>query len=403
MNTLEGIRVVDLSQNIAGPYGTQMLADLGADVVKVEPPGGDPARTWGPPFWEGETPLFLSANRNKRSICVDLKSDGGKKVVDRLVDSADVFVQAFRAGVIDSLGFGYETLKQRRPEMIYASVTGFGSRGPLRETPGYDPLIQAYSGFMSITGFPDGPPARAGASVVDLGTGILVALGVLAALRDRDRTGKGTHVEAALLDTSLGWISYHLFGYLASGQVPGRQGTGIGMIAPYEAFATKDGELMIAGGNEAIFSRLCEALGLGEVAADPRFVDNPTRVAHRDELHEIIEARTTEMTTAELRAILEQHRVPCSPIQDIGQVVNDPQVQASGMLDPCPHPRIPDYRNLGFPLRFDGDRPALKSVPPLAGEHTREVLEELQYSREEIDSLARDGSVVMDGAASQGE
>ncbi len=398
---MEGIRVVDLSQNIAGPYGTQMLADLGADVVKVEPPGGDPARTWGPPFWEGETPLFLSTNRNKRSICLDLKSDGGREVVERLVDSADVFVQAFRTGVIESLGFGYAQLKQRRPGLIYASVTGFGSQGPLREMPGYDPLIQGYSGFMSITGHPDGPPARAGASVVDLGTGILVALGVLTALRDRDRTGKGTHVEASLLDTSLGWVSYHLYGYLASGRVPERMGSGIGMIAPYEAFATKDGELMIAGGNEAIFSRLCEALGLSEVATDPRFVDNPTRVAHRDELHKIIEARTAELTTAELRALLEQHHVPCSPIQDIGQVVDDPQVRASGMLDPCPHPRIPNYRNLGFPLRFDGDRPALRSVPPLAGEHTSEVLEELNYSRAEIDSLAADGSVMMGGAASQ--
>ena len=403
MSTLEGIRVVDLSQNIAGPYGTQMLADLGADVVKVEPPGGDPARTWGPPFWEGETPLFLSANRNKRSICVDLKSDGGKAVVDRLVDSADVFVQAFRSGVIESLGFGYAQLKQRRPALIYASVTGFGSQGPLRETPGYDPLIQGYSGLMSITGHPGGPPARAGASVVDLGTGILVALGVLAALRERDRSGKGTHVEASLLDTSLGWVSYHLYGYLASGRVPGRMGSGIGMIAPYEAFATKDGELMIAGGNEAIFSRLCEALGLSDVAADPRFIDNPTRVAHRDELHEIIAARTAELTTADLRAVLEKHRVPCSPIQDIGQVADDPQVRASGMLDPCPHPRIPDYRNLGFPLRFNGDRPALRSVPPLAGEHTREVLEELEYSREEIDSLARNGSVVMAQSATRAE
>ena len=403
MSTLEGIRVVDLSQNIAGPYGTQMLADLGADVVKVEPPGGDPARTWGPPFWEGETPLFLSANRNKRSICVDLKSDGGKVVVDRLVDSADVFVQAFRSGVIESLGFGYAQLKQRRPALIYASVTGFGSQGPLRETPGYDPLIQGYSGLMSITGHPGGPPARAGASVVDLGTGILVALGVLAALRERDRSGKGTHVEASLLDTSLGWVSYHLYGYLASGRVPGRMGSGIGMIAPYEAFATKDGELMIAGGNEAIFSRLCEALGLSDVAADPRFIDNPTRVAHRDELHEIIAARTAELTTADLRAVLEKHRVPCSPIQDIGQVADDPQVRASGMLDPCPHPRIPNYRNLGFPLRFNGDRPALRSVPPLAGEHTREVLEELEYSREEIDSLARNGSVVMAQSATRAE
>ena len=393
MNVLEGLRVVDLSLNIAGPYCTQILADLGADVVKIEPPGGDPARQWGPPFWGGDTPLFLSSNRNKRSIVVDLKSDGGRKVVERLVERADIFVQAFRKGVVESLGFGHERLQAKYPALIYASVTGFGSEGPLADTPGYDPLMQAYSGMMSITGHPECPPARCGASVIDLGTGMLTAMGILAALRQRDKNGRGTHVEASLLDTSLAWVSYHLYGYLASGEVPQRRGSGLGMITPYEAFPTSDGELMISGGNDAIFVRLCEALGLDEAAKDPCFRDNATRVAHKQELLEVLTARTRDFSTAELRSLLERHRVPCSPIQSIDQVVEDPQVRANKMLEPYPHPRIPDYRDLGFPLRFDGDRPRARRVPPRAGEHSAEVLGELGYSGEEIEKLTRGGSI----------
>ena len=204
MNVLQGIRVIDVTQNIAGPHSTQTLGELGADVIKIEPPGGDPTRSWGPPFWEGEPPLFLSYTRNKRSVVLDLKSEGGRDVLWRLIDSADVFVQADRAGGIEKLGFAYEQVRERRPDIIYASVTGYGSRGPLKERPGYDPLIQAYTGVMSLTGHPAGPPARVGGSVVDVGTGILTALGILAALRERDKTGKGTHVEASLLATSLG-------------------------------------------------------------------------------------------------------------------------------------------------------------------------------------------------------
>ncbi len=384
MNVLQGIRVVDLTQNIAGPHSTQTLADLGADVIKIEPPGGDPTRTWGPPFWEGEAPFFLAYNRNKRSVVLDLKSDVGREVLWRLVDSADVFVQAYRAGVIEQLGFAYEQVRLRRPGVIYASVTGYGSRGPLAERQGYDPLIQAYSGMMSLTGHPEGPPARVGGSVVDVGTGILTALGVLAALRERDRSGKGTHVEASLLATSLGWVSYHLQSFLASGVVPGRMGTGLAAIAPYEAFRTADGELMISAGNDGIFARLCHALGLVEMLDDERFRDNPARVANRDEAHALIEPKTERMPTAQLRALLDEHRVPSAPIRDVSQVVDDEQVRANQLLEPVHHPRIPGYRDVAFPLQFDGVRPATRSVPPMAGEHTAEVLAELGYSKEEI-------------------
>ena len=393
MNPLKSIRVVDLSQNLAGPQCTQILGDFGADVIKVEPPTGDPARGWGPPFWEGEAPLFLSANRNKRSIKVDLKSAGGREVVERLVGTADIFVQSFRNGVIESLGFGHERLRAERPDLIYASISGFGPKGPLRETPGYDPLIQAYSGLMSMTGHADGPPARVAGALVDIGTGMWTAMAVMAALRERDATGKGAHVESALLDTSLVWISYHLTGYLASGQMPGRMGSGFTMLTPYEGFPTKDGDLMILAGNDGIFARLCEALEIPEVAADPRFSENASRVARRQETTEIIGSRTTKFTTAELRTILEKHRVPCSPIHDVSEVVDDPQVEASGVFAETPHPRIPNYREVAFPVRFDGERPRPSRPAPQGGEHTAEILAELNYQPGQIRALIDEQAV----------
>lgn len=390
---LDGIRVLDLSQNIAGPQAAQVLGDLGADVIKVEPPGGDPARKWGPPFWGGDAPLFLAFNRNKRSIVVDLKSDRGREIVDLLMSRSDIVVQAFRKGVIEKLGFGWETVRQKYPKLIYASLTGYGSEGPYANVPGYDPLLQAYSGIMSITGHPDGPPARVGGSVVDIGSGNLIALGVLAALRKRDLEGKGSLIECSLLDTSLGWIGYHMMNYVASGDVPRRMGTGLAMIAPYEAFPTKDGHIMICGGNDGIFRRLCEALGMADAADDPRFEDNPSRVAHADELRELISSRTEEMTTGEVDRLLKSHRVSCSPIQDISQVVSDPQVRANRIFEPQPHPRIPGYRDLKMSVRFDGERPPSRRVPPAIGEHTAEILAEIGLAEAEV----HDRSEVLSG------
>ena len=386
---LDGIRVLDLSQNIAGPQCALVLGDLGADVIKVEPPSGDPARAWGPPFWGNDSSLYLAFNRNKRSIVLDLKTDEGLEVVQRLIASSDIVIQAFRKGVAERFGIGYEQVKQKHPKIIYASLTGYGSEGPYANLPGYDPLLQAFSGIMSVTGHEDSPPARVGGAVVDIGSGNFMAIGILAALRKRDREGVGTHIECSLLDTALSWISYHMVGYLASGDVPQRMGTGLVMVAPYEGFPTEDGELVICGGNDGIFGRLCDALDTPEWANDDRFRDNPSRVSHRDELRELLSAKTRQFTTAALDELLKSHRVPCSPIQTVDQVVDHPQVRSNKIFEPEPHPRIPGYRDLKLPIRFDGARPDLRELPPEHGEHTDEILAEIGYP----DSEADDGNV----------
>lgn len=388
---LADVRVCDLTQNLAGPYCAQILADFGATVVKVEPPGGDLARAWGPPFWGSGSALFLSANRGKKSIVLDLKTEDGLEALHRLASTCDVFLQAFRPGVAARLGFDYATIRALRSDVIHASVSAYGSRGPLCELPGYDPLMQAYAGIMSLTGHPDTPPTRVGGAVVDYGTGMWAAMAILAALRTRDATGQGAELEASLMDTALGWVSYHITGYLATGEVPGPMGSGLPSIAPYQAFSTTDGHVMIAAGNDALFARLCTALGLDELIEDSRFLTNPERVVHRDALVPLLEARTRLLSTERMLELTRAHAVPCSAIQDIAQVVQDPQVAAAEMLTPAPHPELPDYQDVALPLRIDGMRPRGDGPPPTAGQHTFEVLRGLGYSEEEVGRLVTSG------------
>ncbi len=384
---LSGIRVVELAQNLAGPYCGQILADLGADVIKIEPPGGDAARRWGPPFWGGDSPLWLGVNRNKRSAVVDLKTPRGIEVVDRLLDTADVVIAASRAGAMESLGLGADQVRSSRPALIYAEVTAYGLEGPLSSLPGYDPLMQAHAGLMSITGYADGGPARSGASIVDLTTGMWGAVAVLGALAERSRTGKGARVTLALLDAAVALVSHQLTGYLASGEVPGRWGTGLAMIAPYRAFPTKDGRVMIATGSDGTFRRLAEALGLEGVAEDARFATNAERVRHRATLAEIISDATAAVDTTALLDRLRAHGVPCSAIHDMAQVASDPQVRASGMVRPSPRPDTPEYAEIAPPYRFDGERPRSSLPPPTAGQHTAEILEMLGFDPAEADAL----------------
>jgi crotonobetainyl-CoA:carnitine CoA-transferase CaiB-like acyl-CoA transferase len=391
---LAGVTVLDFTLNVAGPFCTQILGDLGADVIKVERPDrGDETRAWAPPSWGDESAMYLALNRNKRSVAVDLKAPAVRPILSRLVGQADVLVQSFRPGGADALGLGPTTARAANPRLVYCSVTAFGTRGPLKDQPGYDPMMQAYAGLMSLQGYPGQPPTRAGTSLVDMGTGMWAALAILAALRERERTGVGCEVTTALFDTALAWIPYQLLGYLGTGRVPGPQGSGTGMIVPYQAFPTADGYLMITTPTDEFFRRLCRALERADLAADARFADNPGRVRHRDALIPALEASTRRWPTAALLERLRAAGVTCAPIQALDAVVADGQTKASEMLAATPHPDVPDLQTVALPVRWDGARSVPRRPPPRLGEHTTEVLETLGLARAEIDALRASGAI----------
>jgi crotonobetainyl-CoA:carnitine CoA-transferase CaiB-like acyl-CoA transferase len=391
---LDGLVVADLTQNVAGPFCTQTLGDMGADVIKVERPGrGDDARAWAPPHWGHESATFMAFNRNKKSLALDLKTEGGVEVLRRLVARADVLVQSLRAGVIEELGLDFAGAARLNPRLVYCSITAFGTEGPLAALPGYDPLMQAYAGLMSVNGHPGQEPARVGTSIVDMGTGMWAALGIVAALRERDRTGRAVEVTTALFETALMWVSYHAAAYLGAGEVPQPQGSGTAMIVPYQAFATADGYAMIAAGSDALFRRLADALGDPDLAADPRFADNPSRVRNRDELVRSISALTRPMKTADLLDRLRAAGVPSAPILTVDRVLDEPQTAASGMLVKVPHPRLADYRTVGLPIRWGRRRPGVRRVPPLLGEDSADVLTWLGYTLDDVRNLQTQGVV----------
>jgi crotonobetainyl-CoA:carnitine CoA-transferase CaiB-like acyl-CoA transferase len=391
---LDGIVVADLSQNVAGPFCTQILGDMGADVVKIERPGrGDDARAWAPPWWGDESATFMAFNRNKKSLALDLKREGGLEVLRRLVARADVFVQSLRAGVAAELGLDFAGARRLNPRLVYCAVTAYGPRGPLAHLPGYDPLMQAYGGLMSVNGHPGGEPARVGTSIVDMGTGMWAALGIVAGLRQRDATGRAVEVTTALFDTALMWMSYHAMGWLGSGEVPQPQGSGVGMIVPYQAFPAADGFVMVAAGSDALFARLTAALGAPELAADARFADNPSRVRHRAVLVEALADRTRTHKAADLLARLREMGVPAAPVLTVDTVLQEAQTLASGMLVSAAHPRLDGYRSVGLPVRWDGERPGVRRVPPRLGEHSTDVLTWLGYTLDDARGLRAQGVV----------
>jgi crotonobetainyl-CoA:carnitine CoA-transferase CaiB-like acyl-CoA transferase len=308
-------------------------------------------------------------------------------VVERLLGRADVFVQSLRAGAAEELGLGYARVADLNPRLVYCSITAFGTEGPLKDRPGYDPLMQAYGGIMSINGHPNQPPARVPVSVVDMGTGMWAVMGILAALRERDRTGRGAEVTTALFDTALAWSVFQMSHYFATGDVPRPQGSGTAMIVPYEAFPVVDGWVMIAAASDALFVKATAALEVPDLAHDARFVDNPRRVEHRVALQEALARVTRTLTAEEVLGRLQRAGVPCARVSTMDQVASEPQTEASGMFPAVKHPRLPDYRAIALPIKWDGERPAVSRVPPLLGEHSAEVLAELGYDDAAIRGL----------------
>ena len=379
---LAGTRVVDVTTSYAGPTCTQLLGALGADVVKVEAPSGDEARFWGPPFAGGLGTLFVAVNSGKRSLALDLRR--GRDVLLRLVDGADVFVQSLRPGLADELGVGPEALRARKPRLVYCTISSYGRVGPKSDLPGYDPLLQAAGGLISVTGEPGGDGVRVGVSLIDHATGMYAAFAILAALME----GGGHTLEVSLWETALSFVSYHLIGNLETGAVPSPQGTAFHAIAPYQVFPTADGGLMITAANDGIFRRLVEAIGLPELANDPRFATNPERVRNRLELAEALSERLREDTRAAWLEKLVAARVPAAPVQDIGEVAADPQLEAVRILQ-----RLGGFTTLGPAFSVDGERPSYASPPPAVGEHSREVLREAGYTDEEIAAMAVEGII----------
>lgn len=362
---LSGITVFEFGSNVAGPFASWILAELGADVTKIERPEGDDARSWGPPFWNGSSTLFHSINRNKKSVSLDLADpDVAARLRKRIAEEADVVVQNLRPGALARLGFAPQTLLADNPGLIYCNLTAFGARGPLKDLPGYDALLQAFGGLISVTGEEGRPPVRVGASIIDSGTGMWCAIGILAALFRRSLTGKGGLVDASLFETALSWMGYRLADYQATGEVPEACGTAIRGVAPYQAYACADDSLMIAASNDRLFVKLAGVLGHPEWADDPRFRTNPDRSENRDELNALLEAVLATRARAEWQEKFDAAGVPNAPIQSIDQVLAHPQTAALGMAQATGDPSM---NLLGLPLSFDGERPPLRNLAPPLG------------------------------------
>lgn len=385
---LAGFTVLDLTRVLSGPYCTMVLGDLGARIIKVEQPGkGDDTRAWGPPFIGAESAYFLSINRNKESVTLDYKPAAGRVVLEKLVAQADVMVENFRPGTLARAGFGWEAMHQRFPRLVYASIAGYGQTGPRKDEAGYDAVMQAEGGLMSVTGDADRPGYRLGVAITDMVAGLYCAQGITAALLARERSGHGQRVDIGMLDTTAALLTYQAANWFATGKTPQRQGNRHATIAPYETFTTADGEIVIAVGNDEIWKRFCPAAGLPELAGNPRFATNKDRMANYDEMRPPIDRVFRTATSEEWIARLNAAGVPNGEVRDIGQMLNDPHLAAREMVQTLMHPTIGATRVIGAPIKLSDTPASLRTAPPVLGQHTDAVLAELGYSPAEIAAL----------------
>ena len=402
---LSHIRVLDMTRVLAGPWCGQNLADLGADVIKVErPKKGDDSRAYGPPWLKDETgketreaAYFMAANRGKKSITIDIASEGGQALIKELAAKSDVLLENYKSGDLPRYGLGYADMKKVNPKLIYCSITGFGQTGPYAERPGFDFMVQGMGGFMSVTGerddMPGGGPQRAGVPIVDIMTGMYATIAVCAAIANRERSGEGQHIDMALLDTQVAILANQGMNYLATGEAPGRLGNTHPNIVPYQAFKTKDGDIILACGNDNLFIRFCDAAGASHLPKDSRFANNGARVSHRREMDEVLNPIFLKHTTAEWVAMLEKAGVPCGPINNLKQVFEDEQVIARGMRIELPHSvagKVPVIRS---PMRFSGTPIEHRVGPPALGEHTADVLKQLGKTPADIAAMKAKGIV----------
>lgn len=391
---LDGIRILDLSRILAGPYCTMTLGDLGADVVKIELPElGDDTRRWGPPFKGGESAYYLGVNRNKRSLTLNLKHSHARDVLRKLATTSDVLVENFKLGTLEGLGLGYDDLRQLNPRLIYCTISAFGSTGPYRDRPGYDFAIQARGGIMSLTGEPDGEPMKVGVAIVDITAGLFAVAAILAALRARERDGIGQRVEVSLLQAQLAWLANVASGYLVSGQHPRRYGNAHPSIVPYQTFRAADAWVAVAAGNDGQFRALCRALDAESLADDAAYATNPARVEHRVELVQSLAHLIQSWPAADLLAALEAAGVPCAPINDLPAAFADRQVQALEAVIHAAHPTVGDLPLVRWPFDLAETPATLRHPPPLLGEHTDDVLRELGLDDAEVSRLRAEGAI----------